>query len=181
MPRGQPKPPGFPQLLYSSPQACLPPLLKKVPPNLPSDPTHGRTEAKFDFHKNPPVPHPIWSSICLRTAAIWGGWRERIHISKKMLQQALHQGCGPGGTRDAQLPGGGQGHSYQTRWHRDARLWLQISARCHREDTPSCLGRARGEQELSDCGGTQGGSDPGAEISPGTRLKEVTGKVFWNF
>ena len=36
--------------------------------------------------------------------------------------------------------------SYQTRSHRDVRLWLQTSIRCHREDTQLCLGREGGEK-----------------------------------
>lgn len=38
--------------------------------------------------------------------------------------------------------------SYQTRLHRDAQLWLQISTRCHMEDTQLCLGREKEKQEL---------------------------------
>lgn len=132
-----------------------------------------RQKPILTFHKSSQFPtlsslHPPEKSSCLG----------RMEGENTYLQKEAPKGSAPGTqTRRSQgcpasrrQPGP---LSYQTRWHRDARLWLPISARCHMEDTRSCLGKERGGQELSDGEARMLEELPPGqtEISLGTRLE----------
>ena len=152
---------------------------RRSPQTHPVIPHMEKQKPSLTLHKKQPVPLSSLPYQPKQSSHLGRGWRERKHMSKKKLQKALLQGLGPGGARDARRQPGPL--SYQTRWHRGARLWLRISARCHTEDTQSCLGEERGGQELSDRGRGCWRSCPrGRQRSAlGPGWKPVM--VFWNF
>lgn len=72
------------------------------------------------------------------------GGREHKGPKRCVSGLSVHQGCRSGRTRESQTSQRQPGAlSYQTRSHRDVQLWLQISTRCHMEDTQLCLRKER--------------------------------------
>lgn len=77
-----------------------PPHLGKVPKNLSRDPSHRRAEAKFDFNKNEPVPHTIYTYFHGPEKSNHSG---RMKGEKRKLQKDASTGSlFPGDTEQAE-------------------------------------------------------------------------------